>query len=1459
MINNNIHTNISWNIIDSMFKENPNIFVEHHISSYNTFFSSKIRNIFNDNNPSILYKQFNNKLNDYNLKCHMYFGGKDNSKIYYGKPVIYDDNEYSHLLFPNEARLKNKTYGFNIYYDIDVIFQIYNLEKNVYETEELTLYKICLGKFPIMLKSNLCLLNKLSPTASFNLGECINDKGGYFIIDGKEKVIVCQEQFANNTIYIKDKYSDVYSHNVEIRSVSEDSSKPIRVTSVKIVSPNDKYSNNQIVVSIPNVRKPIPLFIVFRALGILSDKRIIQYILLNLEKYNDYLDLFIPSIHDANTIFTQDTALKYISTFTKHKTIPSTMNILINYFLPHIGEYQFHQKALFLGYMTFKLLKVFKNIDKPTDRDSFKYKRIETTGSLIYNLFREYYQSMLHIIVKRFDNEYYYKNNSKIYDDENFVNLIKNNYKTFFSEDGFTVQNGFMKAFKGQWGSKEYTTKEGIVQDLNRLSYNSALSHCRKLNLPLSSTAKVVAPRLLHASQWGFIDPVDTPDGGHIGLHKHLAISTRISDSTPLIDMVNWVVNNTNVILLTKCSLLLCDDETKIFINGSWICMSKDPYDLLNKFNIYKRNGLIPLLSTISFNIKDNLIEIFCDSGRLTRPIFYMNNNLPSYFKILDKINQNKFTWKDLISGFIKKNYDNINYTNIYDIDSLYKDTVTFEHLNKYQGVIDFIDSAVMNNSLININDFEDLSKYTHIEIHPSLLLGVMGNQIIYPNQNPLSRDLFSCGQSKQAVSLYSSNYQFRTDKMGVVLNYGQIPIIKSKYLSYINNLQHPYGENVIVAIMSYNGYNVEDSILFNKASIDRGLFRTTYFTTYEDYENSSNTKSESLKEKESKTIFANVNNYSDVLNMLTNYEYHHLDENGIIKENTVIHDKVVIIGKISQFDNLNFDQSIKTKKGQLGLVDKVFISENEQGHRLAKVKIREERIPAIGDKFCSRCGQKGTIGLIIPEENMPFSSNGLKPDIIINPHAIPSRMTIGQLIETIVGKACLFNGRFANCTAFEDPLLNEYSNILTQNDFHSKGEEILYDGLSGNQIHTNIFIGPTYYMRLKHMVKDKINHRASGPRNNLTRQTVQGRANDGGLRIGEMERDAIICHGMTSFLKNSLIDRGDKFYMAICNNSGTIAIYNKIKNILFSPYVDGPIKFDNIDLFINKNDKDTKLDENNSPLENMNDLNKISYTTKFGKEFSIVQIPFCFKLLMQELLTMNIQMRLITSDNINTLTDINLTSTTIPIDKVLDIPSFKDLDESVYTIKSDKDDVDDDDEKVDDAGLYDDIDKSITKHTSFNVGQKVYLSNSDTKHPWIIEKIDNSMDISSKNITLFTVIDKDFNLPSGSVIKEIFDNASNTSYKYAVIKVNIDDIIKVDEIMKYEPYIEDQIKKYTQNIQSNNLEIISPKNPDTIISPNIEKNPIEETIDINDTIEKTENNQTNSNEDKKIIKIDFN
>jgi hypothetical protein len=517
-----------------------------------------------------------------------------------------------------------------------------------------------------------------------------------------------------------------------------------------------------------------------------------------------------------------------------------------------------------------------------------------------------------------------------------------------------------------------------------------------------------------------------------------------------------------------------------------------------------------------------------------------------------------------------------------------------------------------------------DGKQYTHVEIHPSLLMGVMGNQICFPENNPVARNVFGCGQAKQAASIYHSNYQVRIDKMGVVINNGEVPIVKSRYLDLINHEEHPCGFNAVVAIMSFNGYNVEDSILFNEASIKRGMFRITYYNMYEAREESS-----SVRGAQRDTRFANIQK-EGAIGIKPGYDYSYLDEHGLIRENTEMDDKKVVIGmgsvSIHNDGGQMRDMSVMPKKGQLGFVDKAFMTEGETGFRIGKVRIREERFPSIGDKFCSRCGQKGTCGLIIPEKDMPFTKDGIRPDIIINPHAIPTRMTIGQLIESLMGKACVLHGGFGNCTAYTNngTKHESFGSVLTEYGFHSSGTEVLYNGMTGEQIKSDIYIGPTYYMRLKQMVKDKINYRSQGPRTQLTRQTVQGRANDGGLRVGEMERDGILGHGAAHFLNESLMVRGDEYYMAVCNKSGMIAIYNPTQNLFMSPMVDGPIQFSG-----NLTDAATSGSGSGASVIHM---------TKFGRSFSIVRIPYCLKLLMQELLVMNVQMRIITEDNIDQL-----------------------------------------------------------------------------------------------------------------------------------------------------------------------------------------------------------------------------
>jgi hypothetical protein len=641
--------------------------------------------------------------------------------------------------------------------------------------------------------------------------------------------------------------------------------------------------------------------------------------------------------------------------------------------------------------------------------------------------------------------------------------------------------------------------------------------------------------------------------------------------------------------------------------------------------------------------------------GRLCRPVFYTETKggtkVLSYEispDISKRITSGDFTWAELISGFNPKRDSAKYYPNtvkLYDLRELYEipegetdNPAQIERFLKKKSVIEYIDPSETEDTYIALStalpsDF--LSKpFTHQEIHESLGYGTMINQGIFPENNPLARNSFSCSQSRQACSLYHTNYIVRMDKTAVVLNYGQTPIVKSRYLDILNREENPYGVNLMVAIMCYTGYNMEDSVLINEGSLQRGLFLTTYYTTYELHEETTTTGKVTIFKR-----FSNIEKEPNVIGKPKGIDYSKLDEFGLIKEGSIVDDETVLIGMTSNSvndPNVRIDMSKTPKKGQLGVVDKAFITEGEEGQRIAKVRIREIRIPNIGDKMASRAGQKGTVGLIVSEKDMPYTADGIRPDLIVNPHALPSRMTIGHLVECLVGKAAVMYGGFTDCTAFGNlgSKVGVFAEMLTTcgvetkgigetmktHGFHSSGNEVMYNGMTGEQIECSIFFGPNYYMRLKHMVKDKINFRGRGPNTALTRQPVAGRANDGGLRIGEMERDVLISHGISEFARESMMERADMYHMAVCNTTGTLAIYNPAKNIFMSPLADGPINF---------------------TMGIAEDIT-VDRITKFGHDFSVVSVPYSFKLLMQELATLNIQMRIITEDNVARLTNLS-------------------------------------------------------------------------------------------------------------------------------------------------------------------------------------------------------------------------
>ena len=1341
-------TNLPWEIVEKFFSHDEQVLVKHHISSYDLFMREGFPKILRDENPvSLEFKDAESERQNIRsakiqYTCKLFLGGKDGTLIYYGKPIIYDNTneedvpieeaDFKHYMYPNEARLRNMTYATTVRIDVLVEMSHPNPEyvdeattgdKPKTISKSFTIPRVYLGRFPIMVQSDLCILKDIAPQVRFYLGECRNDHGGYFIIDGKEKVIISQEKFADNLINIRvmgghdedaKNSGELFTHSADIRNISEDPSKPVRTMSVRIVAQTPSHTHGNIVVMIPNVRSPVPLFIVMRALGIESDKEIIEHCVYDLEANAGLTDMFVPSVHDAGRIFTQRQALEFIGMLTKlgnnvnadkDKTINCAHEILSDYLLPQVGELNYKHKAYMLGYIVNKLIRVAAKIDLPTDRDSFRNKRVEVSGTLLYDLFREYYKIQIKNIRQSIDTTYYYEKTDK-YQGANFTDLISRaNYQMHFKEND--LEQGVRRAFKGNWGSTSHTKRVGVVQDLNRLSYNSFISHLRKINLEMAAGANLIKPRLLHSSQWGMIDPVDVPDGANTGLHKHLSMTTQITAGCSAQPMIEWLRDRGNIRFIDECEPRHLFYMSKILVNGTLWGATDTPVELINTFKFHRRIALIPVFISIRWHISSNEIHIFTDAGRLCRPLFYTDRDIvagdagehdvgkPSYHRMMHgspehvsattesvkddaeerKRKKKRWSWENLVSGTADKS-DNIqfNYENykFYSVQELYGDGSAEKEaveggigsevrsetrkmmakLRDNKAIVEFLDQSETESALIGMSlpdsNYLKTSKhhrsaksgagdaesggdvvtslknmYTHYEIHPSLILGVMGNQISFVENNQFPRDAFGCGQAKQTASLYHTNFFSRIDKMSMVINNGQTPIVKSRYLEYINNEEHPNGENAIVAIMCYNGYNVEDSILFNEAAIKRGLFNITYYNMYEDCEESSPVPAiPGVHTNHTNTRFSNMKNVS-ARGINSDHDYQHLDAHGIIRENVELNDRMVVIGKTQCSDDAPDDiyaAPVVAKKGQLGYVDRTYMTEGMQGKRIAKVRVREHRYPAVGDKFCSRCGQKGTVGLIIPERDMPFTADGIRPDIIINPHAIPSRMTVGQLIETIMGKACIATGTFGDCTAFvnQGPRHKIFGDVLANNGFHPSGNDILYSGMSGEQIEADIFIGPTYYMRLKQMVKDKINYRRTGPYTELTRQPVQGRANDGGLRVGEMERDSIISHGTAHFLKESMTTRSEQssYFVAICNTTGMIAIYNKTQDLFMSPLADGPIKY----------------------AGNMQELKsaKVVNITRHGRSFSVVQIPYALKLLIQELQVMNVQMRIITDANVD-------------------------------------------------------------------------------------------------------------------------------------------------------------------------------------------------------------------------------
>lgn len=1688
VIENNPYIEDPWTVIESYFKDHHlDRLVRHQLESYNNFVGYQIIKTIEMFNPVHIKSEddFDAKSGKYSLELFVTF---ENFNIY--RPQIHENNGAIKLMFPQEARLRNFTYASAMTLDLNIKYVIRSGENldNV-KTLYKTLPKIHIGKLPIMLKSNICVLNQYKHVDNKHAGECKYDTGGYFIINGSEKTVLAQERAAENRVYCFNvsKNDTKYTWKAEIKSVPDFKCISPKQINMMVSSKNNGFGF-PICLQIPRIKQPIPLFIAFRALNVISDKEICEYILLDisLEKHKHMLENLQASIIEANNCLTNEDAIKYIVSnvgYTPMNTDKETgalrkkqfaMDVLQNDLFPHCQTLK--QKVYFLGYMANKLLQASFEWIKADDRDSYLNKRIDLTGTSLNNLFRNHFNKLVKDMNTQVVKEIKTGSWQSKEDYLNIINLT-NVYKIIKSN---TIENGFKRALStGDFGiNQANSTKVGVAQVLNRLTYIASLSHLRRVSTPTDKSGKLIPPRKLHSTSWGFICPAETPEGASVGVVKNMSYMAHItihSNSNSIYDYVLPKIVKIDDDSLTPKAMY---NAVKIFVNGAWVGISLNPEELYAELKEMKYKGIINIYTSIVFDYKMQEIRVCNDSGRITRPVLRVkNNNLLLTRDIMHGLKEGKFVWDDLLTSckindavieyidpeeqgfsmiatkpkdiitsnnhFVSKythceihpstifgvvascipypdhnqsprntyqcldvnetvmltngasvpikdvklgdevvcfNPDtlNVSYTKV--VNQYVRETdkmvfklrtisgkeivATHDHnfmtLEGWKSVIDFVPNEtfigmmpsqteltieldsnddiildetsfkmmlgefdinevyteLMYNNLKNVGliplsrndyrlpiiarifgytlsqgiieirktqysfkilckvyfecinngimnepnafqfdddvvalgvehglceldeverdgEFKRMYSLTYTDQFASLLIalgaslgdklrtirnpvpdwimngnklvkrefvagfqGGVGSKIYWSNQGmyykflcnetsqqivPTFRDslttfmdqivallnefdiqakmvssiiiaedmvkvgykiknkqenlikyfdnigyrynstknidsfvvveylrfkelhfkkhcaldkhvrkmfdenisectiatelgiatnyaemeialnyidnikksyrnvidvnigklqdntiehwlqkvkvangmLFvpitsiqqvdtvmvsditvksdnhsfvtsggilssNCAQAKQAMGIYATNFNERMDKTAYVLSYPTRPLVDTRVMNIIKLQENPSGCNINVAIMTHTGYNQEDSLLVNKGSIDRGLLQITITHTEKDEDKQKINGDEEIRGKPdpAKTKRMKIGNYGKV------------GKNGVIPENELVENHDIIIAKMMPIkENRNDhtkvikyeDCSKQYKTDEETFVDKNYIDRNGDGYSFAKVRLRSLRKPVIGDKFSSRHGQKGTVGNIIPEEDMPFTRDGVRPDIIINPHAIPSRMTIGQLKETLLGKVLVQLGLFGDGTSFGDLGVEEISQKLLNLGYEAHGNELFYSGLSGEQIECSVFFGPVFYQRLKHMVNDKQHSRSIGPMMNLTRQPGEGRSNGGGLRFGEMERDCMISHGAARFTRGRMYDASDKYQVHVCKKCGLIASYNDKLHIHLCKTCDNRV------------------------------------------DFAYVEIPYACKLLFQELATMNVVPRLIT------------------------------------------------------------------------------------------------------------------------------------------------------------------------------------------------------------------------------------
>ncbi|KAK6274178.1 PREDICTED: DNA-directed RNA polymerases IV and V subunit 2 [Theobroma cacao] len=1081
----------------SFFKEYG--LISHQLNSYNAFIKYGLQNTFDSFGEFLIHSGYDpSKKGEGDWRhARVRFG-----KVTVERPTFWAVSGGNELnMLPRHARLQNMTYSSRMKVNVDLqVYTAKSVKSDKFKTgreefvEEEVVYQdnrdIIIGRIPVMVRSDLCWMNEVEKA------DCDFDHGGYFLIKGTEKIFIAQEQISMKRLWISNSQGWTIAYRSEVKR-NRLIIRLVENSKVEYIKGGEK------VLTVYFLSTEIPVWVLFFALGVSSDKEVVN--LIDYESNDSSItNILFASIRNADGKcykFCQGrNAIDYVGKLVKDTRFPPEEGIeecLSTYLFPTLRS--FKQKARFLGYMVKCLLQAYTGRLKCDNRDDFRNKRLELAGELLERELKVHIAHARRRMAKTLQRDLYADRNVRPI--EHYL-------------DASIVTNGLSRAFStGAW-SHPYKRMErisGVVANLGRANPLQTMVDLRKTRQQVQYTGKVGDARYPHPSHWGKVCFLSTPDGENCGLVKNLAttglVSTNIMESIvdKLFDSgMEELVNDT-------CSSL--DGKDKVFLNGEWVGVCEDSLSFAAEVRRKRRSKEFPHQVEIKRDEHKGEVRIFSDGGRILRPLL-----------VVDNLNRTK--------AFKGENY-------------------TFQALLE-GGIIELVgteeeeDCRTAWSIKYLLTDVEGKQpvKYTHCELDMSFLLGLSCGIIPFANHDHARRVLYQAQKhSQQAIGFSTTNPNIRVDTLSHQLYYPQRPLFRTMTSDCLGKLGHPLGQkgvlpkpelyngqNAIVAVNVHLGYNQEDSLVMNRASLERGMFRSEHVRSYK-----AEVDNKEIQDKRRKS--EDIVNFGKIQSKIGRVDS--LDDDGFPYVGANLQCGDIVIGRCAES---GADHSIKLKHTERGMVQKVVLSSNDDGKNYAVVSLRQVRSPCLGDKFSSMHGQKGVLGFLESQENFPFTTQGIVPDIVINPHAFPSRQTPGQLLEAALGKGIACGGSMKYATPFSTISVDAITEQLHRAGFSRWGNERVYNGRTGEMVRSLIFMGPTFYQRLIHMAEDKVKFRNTGPVHPLTRQPVADRKRYGGIKFGEMERDCLIAHGASANLHERLVTLSDSSQMHVCRNCKNVA-----------------------------------------------------------------------------------------------------------------------------------------------------------------------------------------------------------------------------------------------------------------------------------------------------------------------------